>query len=414
MFDNPVKITSWSLLFVMVGFMLISYMDLTETYMWVYRGMILVILATQLNKIVSRNSVDKFGFSLTILFITWLIFGFIRASFFAEGYWMWKIVIGALLTSLFHIVILVSTNMQVVGRYYGLYWKFFIPLVFISFLYDGTPLLLNYVPFSTLMLFFILIPKQKKWFLVGIVILFYITNFQRNDLIKILIASAIGISFSNFYTLIPKWSIKLVHFVFLILPFVLLSLAVTDLFNVFKMDDYITGDYSQQINTTEGLEEDDLKADTRTFIYQNVFATMEKYDAWVIGRSPAFADEGVDNFWGVDEITGLPGRYGNEVGIMDVLLWYGLIGVALYFIIYVRASYVAIYKSRNRFAKAVGLYVAFMWMWAFVWEKPLFETFFMMDLVLIGLCLSNKFRESTDDDIAKWINAVFSLKIIKG
>ena len=414
MFDNPVKVVSWSLLFVMIGYMLTNYLALSEPYIWAYRGIILLILFFNLKKVVIKSELDTVGYYLTLLFIIWLVWGFLRASFYAEGYWTWKVVIGSLLITLFYIVILVGTNIQIVGRYYGLYWKFFIPLVLISYLYDGTPLMLNYVPFSTLMLFFILIPKQKRWLLIGIVIFFYITNYQRNDLIKILIASAIGISISIFYPYIPKWSIKFVHLVFLILPFILLFLAVSDIFNVFKMDEYITGDYTQEITTAEGVEEDNLKADTRTFIYRNVFATMETYDAWVMGRSPAFGDEGVDDFWGTSEDTGLKGRFGNEVGIMDILLWYGLVGVVIYFLIYVRASYVAIYKSRNRFAKAVGLYVAFLWMWAFVWEKPLVETFFMINILLIGLCFSNNFRESTDDDIAKWVNSIFSLRLTKG
>ena len=36
---------------------------------------------------------------------------------------------------------------------------------------------------------------------------------------------------------------------------------------------------------------DNLKADTRTAIYENVFYTMNKYNAWITGRSPAFGDE---------------------------------------------------------------------------------------------------------------------------
>jgi hypothetical protein len=413
MFGNPVKVVSWSLLFVMIGYMVTNSLGLSETYMWLYRGIILILLYINLNKIVAINQIDKPGFYLTILFLGLLIAGFIRASFYAEGYWMWKMVIGQFLMTLFYIVIIVSTNMQVVGRYYGLYWIFFLPLVILSMLYQGTPTMLNYVPFSTLMLFFILIPKQKRWMLLGIVALFFLTNFQRNDLVKIMVASALGLSFSYFYYQIPKWSIRLVHLLFLILPLILLYLAVIDVFNVFKMDEYITGEYTQEITTAEGLEEDDLKADTRTFIYRNVFATLETYDAWVWGRSPAFADEGLDDFWGVDEITGLAGRYGNEVGVMDILLWYGIVGVVMYFFIYIRASYIAVYKSNNRFAKAVGLYVAFSWMWSFIWEKPLFETFFMIDLVLLGLCFSKQFRESTDKEIGQWVNAIFNLRLVK-
>ena len=413
MFKNPVKAISWALFTVMLGFMLVAYFDLSEPYTWIYRGIIFIIIFFNLKKIINIREIDKWGFYLTIIYMSWLIFEFFRASFYAEGYWMWKSVSIQLVISLFYIIIIISTNIEVVKMYYSLYWLFFFPLLFISLLYDGTPLLLDYVPFLTLMFFFVLVPKYKKLILLGIVLMFYVTNFQRNDLIKIVFGSLIGLSFSYFYNFIPKWSIRLGRIIFLIAPFILLELAASGAFNVFDMDSYISGNYTQEIKTTEGEEEDNLKADTRTFIYQNVFATMNKYDEWIIGRSPAFGDDGVDDSWGIQEDTGLKGRYGNEVGIMDILLWFGLIGVALYFLIYVRASFLAINRSCNRFAKAIGLYVAFLWMWAFVWEKPADQTFFMMDLVLIGLCFSNKFRQLTDEEVGLWVRGIFSLRLIK-
>jgi hypothetical protein len=414
MFKNPLKITSWALFVVMLGSMVTYIFRLPEPFLWAYRGLILIILFVNLKKLVSIKEVDKAGLYLTIILIVWLLFGFVRATFYAENYYVWKSVIIALFMSLFYIVILISTNIEVIKRYYGLYWYFFLPLVIFSMLFERTPLVLNYVPFSILMLFFVLVPKKKKWFLFGIVVLFYLANSQRNDLIKILVASCIGLSISYFYHFIPKWSINLAHFIFLITPFILLQLAVSGTFNVFKMDEYISGEYVEEHTNSEGEEvEEDLMGDTRTFIYQNVFATMETYDAWIMGRSPAFGDEGVDDYWGIDETTGVKGRFGNEVGIMDILLWYGVIGVVIYFLIYVRASYIAIYRSRNRFAKAIGLYVAFLWMWAFVWEKPLFETFYMMDLILIGLCFSTRFRQLTDAEMEYWVKGIFNYSLVK-
>lgn len=408
-----IRNASWALIAVMIAYMIFNFLKLPEVFSWVYRGIILIILYANLNKLVNLNEIDKTGLYLTFTFIAWLLFGFIRATFHADNYWVWKSVIIAFFMSLFYVVIILSTNIELIKRYYSLYWILFIPLVILSFISDGNPLLLNYVPYSTLMLFFALVPPKKKWLLIGIVLLFYISHFQRNDLIKILVASFTGISIGYFYQFVPKWSIRLVHFSLLIAPIVLLLLAISGTFNVFKMDEYISGEHTQEISTSEGIVEDDLLGDTRTFIYENVFATMETYDAWLLGRSPAFGDEGVDNFWGIDEVTGVKGRFGNEVGVMDILLWYGIIGVVIYFLIFVRASYLAIYNSRSRFVKAIGLYVAFLWVWAFVWEKPLFETFYMMDLILIGLCFSNKLRQLNDNEIEYWVRGIFNYSLIK-
>lgn len=411
--NTHIRNASWALMAVMIAYMIFNFLKLPEAFSWAYKGTILIVLYANLKYLVTFKEIDKTGLYLTFSFIAWLLLGFIRATFYADDYWVWKSVIIAFFMSLFYIVIILSTNIELIKRYYGLYWVLFIPLVLLSYLSDGNPILLNYVPFSTLMLFIALVPQKKKWLLVGIVFLFYISNFQRNDLIKILVASFTGLSIGYFYHTIPKLSIKLIHFSLLIAPFILLLLAVYGTFNVFKMDEYISGEHTQEISTSEGIVEDDLLGDTRTFIYENVFATMETYDAWLLGRSPAFGDEGVDDFWGIDEVTGVKGRFGNEVGVMDVLLWYGIVGVALYFLIFVRASYLAIYKSRSRFVQAVGLYVAFLWVWAFIWEKPLFETFYMMNLVLIGLCFSNKFRQLSDNEMEYWVRGIFNYSLIK-
>lgn len=404
-----------ALLGVILHSIFINLFHLPEPVKWVIEITILYVFYTNFKRYNIGRLMDRQGYFLTLFLIGWLFIGFLRGVYYAQGYWMWKIVTNQLLITLFYVVILISTNINVVQRYYKLYFILFIPLVAVSYLINRTPLNLDYVPYATLMLFVGLVPKKERILLIGIVVFFFLVNFQRNDLIKIMVTSLIGICISFFYVAIPKWSIKFAHFILLSLPLLLLFLGTTGVFNVFKMDEYISGDYEQKIVTDEGEEkEDNLKIDTRTFIYQNVFYTMNKHDAWVFGRSTAFGDEGIIGGFGkLSKETGLKGRFGNEVGIMDILLWYGIVGVVLYFLLYVRASYMAIYKSNNRYAKAIGLYVAFLWSWSFIWEKPLFENFFMMDLILLGLCFSTRFRAMTDDEVGIWVQAIFEIKKTK-
>ena len=230
---------------------------------------------------------------------------------------------------------------------------------------------------------------------------------------KIIVAASIGLFISYFYRIFPKM-IRIVHIALLSSPFIFLWLGVSGEFNVLKMDDYIKGEHTQKRTNEEGqLVDVSLTGDTRTFIYENVFYTLNHHKDWIFGRSPAFGDEGVYNFWGTDEKTGIKGRYGNEVGIMDILLWDGVIGVIIYFLMFFRASYLAIYKSRSRYVKGVGLYVAYLWLMSFIWEKPMFETFYMMDLVLLGLCFSNKFRQMNDREVEIWVRGIFSSRKVK-
>jgi len=383
-----------------------------EPVAWAVRIAILFLLFRGIKKYAPYRTIDKYGYILTYTFILWLITGFLRGAYYAEGYWMWKFIINNLLTTLFYSIILIGSNPYWLQGVYRCFWKYYLPLIGISILLLHDPGYLNYLPYSTLLLFFALIPGKRKWILLGIVLFFFITQEQRNDMIKMLVASAIALSISYSGKIIPSWFFKCIHAVLLVLPIVLLSLGVSGKFNVFKMDEYIKGNYELKAKGSDGqYYKDNLKADTRTAIYENVFYTMNKYNAWITGRSPAFGDEGplwVDR--GKDETTKLIGRYGNEVGILDILLWYGLIGVILFFLMYIRASYLAIYKSRSIYMKGIGIYTAFLWTWSFIWEKPLFETFFMMNIIFLGVCFSQPFRMMTNKDMQQWVKGIFLRK----
>lgn len=243
-------------------------------------------------------------------------------------------------------------------------------------------------------------------------ILFFVTQEQRNDVLKMIMALFLGFSVTYLAKLIPLWFIKLAHALLLLLPIVLLIVGFLGIFNPFKMDDYIKGDMTREVKNESGENyDDDLKADTRTFIYTNVSYTMDLYDAWIMGRSPAYGDEGpIGVASEINNETHQRGRYGNEVQIMNILLWYGVIGCVLYFLMYARASFLAIYRSRSSIMKGIGIYVAFLWMWSFIWEITKFEVFFMMNIAFLGVCFSNKYREMTDKDFEQWVLGIFYKK----
>ena len=408
MFDKLLNIHSsaWAMFAVMLSWILLSFLSLPEAVQWTCKFIILFVLYRNLRRTDYKKIIDKAGFVLLIIFIAWLFIGFFRACHYAQGYWMWKMVMNQFFMSFFYIVVLIAANAMIVRDYFRLYFLLFIPMVLLSFIVFRIPQGINYMPFMAMMLFFMFIPKRKRWMLLAIALVYLVTFEHRNDIIKLLVAVSIGMIITFFYNIISVGLIRVLHIVLLVLPLVLLFLGILGVFNVFKMDEYIKGDYSLSVKSKEGEGKRDLKADTRTSLYVNVFYTLNKYDALVYGRSPAFGDEG----WTggeTDVSTGLKGRYGNEVGFLDILLWYGVVGVAIYFLLFVRASYLAIYQSRNRIAKGVGLYTAYLWFMFFIWEKPMFETFFMMDLVLIGLCLSKPFRQMTDSQMRLWVRSIF-------
>lgn len=397
--------SAWAMLWVMVGWMISASLSLPEPILWGYRALILFVLYRNFAKTDYNKTIDRPGAILVVVFFLWLFICFLRASHYAQGYWMWKMVVGQFLLSFLYIVVLISANSFIIRDYLRLYWFLSIPMMVLAFVMFKNPQYLNYMPFMLLVLFVVFLPGRKKWMLLLLLLIYSATFEHRNDMIKVLVAVLIGLSVGFGYNTLLNRFIKALHAVLLILPFILLFLGISGNFNVFKMDDYIKGDYNFTVRNSKEDNIRDFKVDTRTPIYENVFYTLNKYDSLILGRSPAFGDEG--GTFEDDPISGLKGRYGNEVGVLDILLWYGIVGVLMYFLIFIRASYLAIYRSRNKISKGLGLFTAYLWFMSFIWEKPMFETFFMTDLIIIGLCLSKPFREMSDLQIQLWVRSIF-------
>ena len=399
---------------VMIVFMFSYLFGLATFINWGLISLLFCYFYFAAKRYVCVNDIDKVGFVFVIAFLCWISFEFVRAFVYSEGYWMWKNVVNSLLGMSIFVVVFLAVSPLWLQGIYKIFFKNYLWLVGLAIIFTPAhnPNVLNYLPYSTLLLFWKYIPLKKRYFLLALVMLFFVTQEQRNDAFKMFMAGFIGFSITYFAKIIPLWLIKLTHALLLLLPIVFLITGFLGIFNPFKMDEYIKGDMTREVKNESGENyNDNLKADTRTFIYTNVSYTMDLYDAWIMGRSPAYGDEGPMGVASdIDNETHLRGRYGNEVQIMNILLWYGLIGCVLYFLMYARASFLAIYRSKSMIMKGIGIYVAFLWMWSFIWEITKFEVFFMMNIAFLGVCFSKKYREMTDKDFRQWVLGIFYKK----
>lgn len=399
---------------VMLCYMFSSLFNMPTVFDWILKVLLFGYFYGAARKYVQLRDIDKSGYVCVFLFLGWITFEFVRAFCFADGYWMWKYIVDSLLGMSIFIVVFLAVHPLWLQGIYRIFLRNYLWMVLLAVAVTEAhnPNGLNYLPYSTLLLFWKYIPLKKRLFLLAIVMLFFVTQEQRNDAFKMLMAGFIGLSITYFAKIIPLWLIKLAHAILLLLPIVFLVTGYLGIFNPFKMDDYIKDDMTREVKDESGEKyEDNLKADTRTFIYTNVSYTMDLYDAWIMGRSPAYGDEGPLGVASeIDNETHLRGRYGNEVQIMNILLWYGVIGCVLYFLMYARASFLAIYRSRSIIMKGIGIYVAFLWMWSFIWEITKFEVFFMMNIAFLGVCFSKKYREMTDKDFRQWVLGIFYKK----
>lgn len=158
---------------------------------------------------------------------------------------------------------------------------------------------------------------------------------------------------------------------------------------------------SDIVISKEGYD-DNLAADTRTFLYIETFKTLINNDSLTIGEGAAgsYISE-----WEFEYLIDNR-RYATEVGFLNVLLHSGIIGILLYFLLILVSSYYALVKSNNDLVKMLGLFVAFRWIVFFIEDMTAYNINLFFFWISIGLCLSNQFRLMTNSDLVLFFKKI--------
>lgn len=158
--------------------------------------------------------------------------------------------------------------------------------------------------------------------------------------------------------------------------------------------------------------EDGQKTDTRSLLYYDVINSSIQNDYYIFGRTPCQGNDidasaplflyAVDN-----DITVFHKgqRFSNEVPYLNIFTWEGIIGLLFYFMLYIKASYLAVNKSKNKYIKVLGCYIALRWVCGFIDD---YSDFDMMNISLwgmMGVCFSPYYREMTDVQFKSWIRS---------
>ena len=398
-----ISINQWSLL--NIGF----------TFFWWFVNIAILISFFKLKKTVYDPTNDKNILSIK-LFLIWNIICIVRGGLVAENYWEWKNLINTAMVLLLPLSIYIATNKINVQDILRVWVRYAMPafILFIPFLFSDA--FGHYLaPIILLILWFPLLPK--KWKIIVIIsTLFMILAGQtaRSNIIKFVMAFGLGLVF-YFRVFIPTVLYRLGRLFLLMAPVLFFALAVTGVFNIFKMDEYIEGDY-KSVEVIDGKrKETTAVADTRSFLYLEVIISALKHNYTIQGRTPARGND--SNSFGKHQLrelkTGKKERFANEVSILNVFTWTGLIGVLLYFFIFLKASYLAVNKSESYFMKILGLFIAFRWAYAFIEDFSRFDLFNVFLWIMIGMCFSKEFRNMNDDEIGNWVKAIFKKKEVR-
>ena len=359
---------------------------------------------SQINKCISR-----FDRKLITFYLLWMLFNIIRGAFIAENYWEWKqLTRGGLSLSLpiFVYVFSIPLITTCVLRYWFKY-ALFIFIIILPFL--GTDAYHFYLgPIFLLGCFIPVLPKQWKIIIGGLlVIMLFIDWGARSQVIKsaVVLLVALGIYYRQWISINL---LKTLHWICYVAPIILLILGISGTFNIFEDFASNKGKYVEYKVVDGKVVKDDLSADTRTFIYQEVITSALKHHYVIWGRTPTRGNDSMafGKYTAEELKTGKYERHANEVCHPNVFTWLGLIGVVLYSLIYLRSSYLAVYKSNNIYIKYLGCFIAFRWAYGWVEDTNGFNIMNISLWITIAMGLSIYFRRMNNKEFQTFIKYV--------
>jgi len=383
----------------------VSGVLILNTYVtWILNFVILFIWFKGIRLYTNKSQIRSM--MLLKILLLWYVFSIIRGVFIADDYWTAKFLVHNTFGLLLPVAAYSLTNPKVLQSLFRVYLLYALPLFLIFIFIVPVDTFGRYIILiSILFLFFPLFSKRMKW-LVGVSILMALTadiSARGKTLtFAIPVLLVVGYYYRQF---IPKILWKWIRKIMMIVPFVLFTLAITGVFNVFNMADYIEGDYTTQVTKDGEKEEENLLVDTRTFLYQEVLLSALVNDYWLIGRSPARGNDTL--LWeSQTEITGKNERVDNETGILNIFTWTGIIGVILYFLVFYRATYLAVNRSNNIFSKMIGIFLAFHWIWSWVSAFSAFDLSYLSIWILVAFSFSENFRSMTNNEVKYWVRGI--------
>lgn len=259
------------------------------------------------------------------------------------------------------------------------------------------------MPYSFLALFFTVLNTRNR---IIIAIAYGITitlgHESRSDMLKFSVCLLLGFVYyiPIIRSIFKRWMKEIVY-VLWVLPIVMLGLGVTGVFNVFNIEEELGLEGKYMVKSSNSGEDVSALVDTRTFLYSEEITSAVKNNYVIQGRSMA---RGYDSSYFGDNDASKRGERGKcETSILNIFNYFGLIGVIIYFWIFVTASYKAIAHSKNVYVPIIGVYVAFRWLFGWIEDFSNFDLNYLFLWIMISICYSDEYRNMTNQEFIGWI-----------
>ncbi len=144
----------------------------------------------------------------------------------------------------------------------------------------------------------------------------------------------------------------------------------------------------------------DPYADTRTFLYQEVFQDLRASKSLVFGKglNAGYYSEAFETY----------SRMVVEVGFLQILLKTGIVGFILYVTVIVTAIVKSLKKSKNTFLKSLGLLLASYIIMLFLENVVAYNLLNVIIWIVIGMCHSEELLGMNDKEIKTFFRVPYN------
>lgn len=344
------------------------------------------------------------NFTFLSIYLFWTLFCILRGLFIAENYIEYKQLINNGIPLFIPILLWLFYRPDITQYIYKYWYKWGIIAFFVFFLWVAGPTQFYLSPFLILMCFFPLFRKREAIiiFFMGIIYSLIMAGDNRSQLIKGCIALTIGCCI-YYADKIPLKLVKMGHYLCYFSSIILFAVILSDASGL------ILGKMSENDALYNFRNREKNEKDTRSLIYYDVYRSAVTHDYWLYGRTPARGNEmRISTYlyeWAYRDNTmfNKNERGRNEMLHANIFTWEGLIGLILYALLYMRASYLAVYKSANRYLPYLGCYIAFRWSYGWIEDT---NCFLISDIALwsmITICYSPLYRNMSNIEFKNWI-----------
>lgn len=192
-------------------------------------------------------------------------------------------------------------------------------------------------------------------------------------------------------------------------PIIFFTLGITNTFNIFRIEEELGIEDKYTLTSHENDNEYSALVDTRTFLYVEQITSAIKHDYVLLGHSIARGHESATfGSTSKSDSNGLGERASCEVSILNIFNYFGIIGVLIYFLIFLQASYKAIFCSNNSYLPIIGIYIAFRWTFSWIEDFSRFDLNYLFLWTMIGICYSRQYRQMNNQQFALWIKKIIS------